>query len=146
MVSFTPTVTADVSGLVWVNGANTSAEKRERLRIFLGPAVIEAVNTLNDGISVGTAVSMLVDAFLPDSLKSVLALFEEHSVLSSQDVVERLNLHVSAASNRLTQLERLGKIGCVSREGRTRKFALVVYAGAPRQPGQTFIHPEGPIS
>jgi hypothetical protein len=125
MVSYTPTVTADVTGLAWVNGAETPVEKRERLRQFLGPAVIEAVRALDKGKDPGTAVSTLVDAFLPDTLKMVLALFEGGLVLSSQDVVERLGLQLSVASNRLTQLERLGKISCVSRSGNSRRFMIL---------------------
>ena len=102
MVSFTPTVTADVSGLVWVNGANTSAEKRERLRIFLGPAVIEAVNILGS-LFYGVILGVFLVAFWIKYVKSnavfIAALVTELMVIAiyKMEIISFLWLNVIGA-------------------------------------------------
>lgn len=125
MIVYPSRIVPDLHGLAYVLEGKTKDERLTRLAEFLGKEIIEAVRALDDYEDVGTTVPAICRAFLTPGLKAAYDCFEGRERLTSSDLVSSLGVSGSTASSRLTDLEQLGLIVMVGRDGRERMYGKV---------------------
>lgn len=131
MIVYPSRTNLDLPGLAYVLEGETAEVRNARLAELLGEGIIGAVRSLDAGLDVGTVVPRLARVNLPPGLCDTMALFDPapggpgFTRLSSGDAAGWLGVSVSLASARLTELEKLGMIRQVERQGRTRIYERV---------------------
>lgn len=131
MIVYPSRTTLDLPGLAYVLEGETPEVRNARLAELLGEGIIGAVRSLDAGLDAGTVVPSLAKVNLTAGLWDVMNLFESILVrpalsrIGSGDVAYWLGVSVSLASARLTELEKLGMIRQVERQGRTRIYERV---------------------
>lgn len=131
LIVYPSRTTLDLPGLAYVLQGETPEVRNARLAELLGEGIIGAVRSLDAGLDAGTVVPSLAKTNLTPGLYDVMMLFDPaprgpgFARVGSGDVAGRLGVSVSLASARLTELEKLGMIKQVERQGRTRIYERV---------------------